>query len=98
MEDASHGELQGIVVGINGFEVVCAASRAKGLGSGEERFDRFVAETLRGKHIVCRIGHTRRYEPLASGLRAMTALVEPVFPVAGSAPRAGCAIRIRHWL
>ncbi len=30
---------------------------------------------LRGKHIVCRIGHTRRYEPLASGLRAITALV-----------------------
>ena len=30
---------------------------------------------LRGKHIVCRIGRTRRYEPLASGLRAMTALV-----------------------
>ena len=30
---------------------------------------------LRGKHIVCRIGHTRRYEPLASGLRAMTALI-----------------------
>ena len=30
---------------------------------------------LRGKHIVCRFGHTRRYEPLASGLRAMTALV-----------------------
>jgi hypothetical protein len=30
---------------------------------------------LRGKHIVCRIGHTRRYQPLATGLRAMTALV-----------------------
>jgi hypothetical protein len=30
---------------------------------------------LRGKHIVCRIGHTRRCQPLASGLRAMTALV-----------------------
>src|SRR6201981_818722 len=30
---------------------------------------------LRGKNIVCRIGHTRRYEPLASGLRAITALV-----------------------
>jgi len=44
VEDASHGELQGIVVGINGFGVVCAASRAKGLGGGEERFDRFVAE------------------------------------------------------
>ena len=31
---------------------------------------------LRGKHIVCRIGQTRRYEPLASGLRAITALIE----------------------
>ena len=30
---------------------------------------------LRGKHIVCRIGHTRRYEPLANGLRAITALL-----------------------
>ena len=29
---------------------------------------------LRGKHIVCRIGRTRRYEPLPGGLRA-TALV-----------------------
>jgi hypothetical protein len=30
---------------------------------------------LRGKHIVCRIAHTRRYEPLANGLRAITALI-----------------------
>ncbi|HEX8838800.1 MAG TPA: hypothetical protein VF748_17790, partial [Candidatus Acidoferrum sp.] len=30
---------------------------------------------LRGKHIVCRIGQTRRYKPLASGLRALTALL-----------------------
>jgi hypothetical protein len=30
---------------------------------------------LRGKQIVRRIGHTRRYEPLPAGLRAMTALV-----------------------
>jgi hypothetical protein len=30
---------------------------------------------LRGKHIVCRVGHTRRYQPLARGLRAITALV-----------------------
>ena len=30
---------------------------------------------LRGKHIVRRIGHTRRYEPLPTGLRAMTALL-----------------------
>ena len=30
---------------------------------------------LRGKHIVCRIGRTHRYETLASGLRAITALL-----------------------
>jgi hypothetical protein len=30
---------------------------------------------LRGKHIVCRVGHTHRYTSLASGLRAITALV-----------------------
>src|SRR5437660_8991238 len=30
---------------------------------------------LRGKQIVRRIGHTRRYEPLPTGLRAMTALL-----------------------
>ncbi len=30
---------------------------------------------LRGKDIVHRIGHTRRYEPLPTGLRAMTALL-----------------------
>jgi hypothetical protein len=30
---------------------------------------------LRGKQIVCRIDHTRRYQPLANGLRAITALV-----------------------
>jgi len=30
---------------------------------------------LRGKRIVCRIGYTRRYETLASGLRAITALL-----------------------
>src|SRR5438270_11024908 len=30
---------------------------------------------LRGKQILRRIGHTRRYEPLPAGLRAMTALL-----------------------
>jgi len=30
---------------------------------------------LRGKQIVRRIGHTRRYEPLPAGIRAMTELV-----------------------
>ena len=32
-------------------------------------------EKLRGKQIVRRIGRTRRYEPLPTGLRAMTALL-----------------------
>jgi hypothetical protein len=32
-------------------------------------------QKLRGKQIVGRIGHTRRYEPLANGLRAITALI-----------------------
>jgi hypothetical protein len=30
---------------------------------------------LRGKHVIRRIAHTRRYEPLLTGLRAMTALL-----------------------
>jgi len=30
---------------------------------------------LRGKHIIRRIGHTRRDDPLQTGLRAMTALL-----------------------
>src|SRR5439155_24117922 len=30
---------------------------------------------LRGKQIVRRIGHSRRYQPLPTGLRAMTALL-----------------------
>ena len=30
---------------------------------------------LRGKQIVRRVGRTRRYEPLPTGLRALTALV-----------------------
>ena len=45
---------------------------------------------LRGKRIVCRIGHTRRYETLASGLRAITALISRP---AARAP--GCAEIVR---
>jgi repressor of nif and glnA expression len=30
---------------------------------------------LRSKHIVCRIGHARRYEPLANGLRAIAGIM-----------------------
>src|SRR5207302_8498731 len=32
-------------------------------------------KNLRGKQTLRRIGHTRRYEPLPAGLRAMTALL-----------------------
>src|ERR1700674_3521919 len=44
---------------------------------------------LRGKHIIRRIGHTRRYEPLLTGLRAMTALLvlrdQAIKPLLGAA-------------
>ena len=46
----SHGEFQSIVVSIDGFGIVRAASRAKGLGGGEERFDRFVAQNDERSH------------------------------------------------
>src|SRR5262249_39619465 len=46
---------------------------------------------LCGKHIVRRIGHSRRYEPLPTGLRAMTALgVLPnkaIKPLLAAAPK-----------
>jgi hypothetical protein len=41
----------------------------------ENGFDLQLRQKLRGKQIVRRIGHTRRYEPLPTGLRAMTALL-----------------------
>jgi hypothetical protein len=53
---------------------VCASHRETLLQYGP-RQAAYDLKKLRGKHIVRRIGHTRRYEPLASGLRAMTALV-----------------------
>jgi hypothetical protein len=46
----SHGELQSIVVSIDGFGVVHSAGRAKGLGGGEQRFDRFVAQNDERSH------------------------------------------------
>ena len=48
MEDALHGKLYGIVVGIDRFGVVRAAHWVKGLGGGEERFDGLVAENEQG--------------------------------------------------
>jgi hypothetical protein len=41
-------------------------------GPRQAAYDR---KKLRGKHIVARIGRTRRYEALPSGLQAMTALI-----------------------
>ena len=64
----------------NGFTASDLAARVRALGYDRHpqygpRHAGYDLKKLRGKHIVCRIGHTRRYEPLASGLRAMTALV-----------------------
>jgi hypothetical protein len=47
-EDALHGNLQRIVVGIDRFGVVRAAGWVEGPGGGEERFDSFVAENDEG--------------------------------------------------
>ena len=44
MEDPSHGRLDGMVVAIDRFWVVCAARGSEGLSGSEERFDGFVAQ------------------------------------------------------
>ena len=44
MEDASHGCLDGIVVEIDRFWVVCAARGAEWLSGSEQGFDGFVAQ------------------------------------------------------
>jgi hypothetical protein len=53
---------------------VCASYRQTTSQYGP-RHAAYDLKKLRAKHVVRRIGHTRRYEPLPSGLRAMTALV-----------------------
>jgi hypothetical protein len=63
-----------------GFTAADVAARVDALGNNRgahygPRHAAYDLKKLRAKHIVCRIGRTRRYEPLASGLRAMTALV-----------------------
>jgi hypothetical protein len=65
---------------LNGFTATDVAARVGGLGNDRRaqygpRHAAYDLKRLRGKHIVCRIGRTRRYEPLANGLRAITALV-----------------------
>jgi len=64
----------------NGFTAADIAARVAARGSdGPLRYGprhaAYDLKKLRGKHIVCRIGHSHCYQPLASGLRAMTALV-----------------------
>jgi hypothetical protein len=64
----------------NGFTASDVASRVRALSKQSPsqygpRHAAYDLKKLRGKHIIRRIGHTRRYEPLPTGLRAMTALV-----------------------
>ena len=64
----------------NGFTASDVAARVRALSKQTPsqygpRHAAYDLKKLRGKHIVCRIGHTRRYEPVPTGLRAMTALV-----------------------
>jgi hypothetical protein len=64
----------------NGFTASDLAARVRALSKQTPlqygpRHAAYDLKKLRGKQIVRRIGHTRRYEPLRTGLRAMTALV-----------------------
>jgi hypothetical protein len=64
----------------NGFTASDVAARVRAIGNEHHaqygpRQAAYDLKKLRAKHIVDRIGRTRRYEPLPSGLRAMTALV-----------------------
>ena len=64
----------------NGFTASDVAVRALALSKQSPcqygpRHAAYDLKKLRGKQIVRRIGHTRRYEPLPTGLRAMTALL-----------------------
>ena len=64
----------------NGFTASDVAARVRAIGNEHQaqyspRQAAYDLKKLRGKHIASRIGHTRRYEALPSGLRAMTALI-----------------------
>ena len=64
----------------NGFTASNVADRVRALSKQSlseygPRHAAYDLKKLRGKQIVRRIGHTRRYEPLPTGLRAMTALL-----------------------
>jgi hypothetical protein len=64
----------------NGFTASDVAARVRAFSKQSPcqygpRHAAYDLKKLRGKQIVRRIGHTRRYEPLPTGLRAMTALL-----------------------
>jgi hypothetical protein len=64
----------------NGFTASNVAARVRALSKQSPsqygpRHAAYDLKKLRGKQIIRRIGHTRRYEPLPTGLRAMTALL-----------------------
>ena len=64
----------------NGFTASDVAVRVRALSKQSPcqyspRRAAYDLKKLRGKQIVRRIGHSRRYEPLPTGLRAMTALL-----------------------
>ena len=50
MEDALHCDSDGLVVGVDGFWVVGAASWAERSSGGEQGFDGFVAKNEEGSH------------------------------------------------
>ena len=63
-----------------GFTVSQLAARVRALGrQSQSQYSpsraAYDLKKLRGKHIVRRIGRTRRYEPIPTGLRAIAALV-----------------------
>ena len=64
----------------DGFTASELADRVRALGKHSQSHygpcrAAYDLKKLRGKHIVRRIGRTRRYQPLPAGLRAMTALI-----------------------
>jgi len=64
----------------SGFTASDVGARVRAIGDEHHaqyapRQAAYDLKKLRGKHILARIGRTRRYEALPSGLRAMTALI-----------------------
>ena len=80
----------------NGFIASDVAARVRALSKQSQseygpRHAAYDLKKLRGKQIVRRIGHTRRYEPLPTGLRAMTALLVLRNKAIKTTPRRGSA-------